>query len=148
MEIHMKKLFALLLFCSSAAFAQTVPQVTLSWGYVDTDVTKWGVTGFQMQRKAEACVGALPFTNLAVIGPTLRAYVDAAVVPATTYCYQVLALAPITVDNPKGNSNPSNMAEKRVTLGPPPVPANLLATFVQAMIDALETLKTSLLDLK
>lgn len=144
----MKKLLALLLLCSSTAFAQAAPQNTLSWDYLATDITKWGVTGFQMQRKAEACVGTLPFTNLAVIAPALRAYVDPAVVPGTTYCYRVQALAPITVDNTQGNSGFSNLAEKRVLLGAPPVPANLVVTLVQALIDALETFKTGLLDLK
>src|SRR5882672_10711028 len=118
----MKKLLALLLLCSSTAFAQTAPQVTLAWDYVPADVTKWGITGFQMQRKTEACAGLGAFANLAVIGPTLRAYADPAVVPGTTYCYRVQALAPITVDNAQGNSGFSNLAEKRVTLGPPPVP--------------------------
>lgn len=147
----MKRFLALLLFCATSAFAQAAPQITVSWGYLDADVVTWGVTGFQLQRKTDttvACTGAVPFVNLIVVAPTLRAYVDTAIVPGTIYCYRAFAMAPVTALNPQGNSGFSNVGGKLVTLSPPPPPANLLVTFINALIDALETLKTGLLELK
>lgn len=145
----MKKLLALFLFAFAAfAHAQAAPQLTLTWDYNAADITKWGITGFQVQRKAEACAGPIVFGNHVVVGAPLRTYVDTGVVPGTTYCYRVFAMAPITALNPQGNSGFSNTAEKLVLLGPPPPPANLLISFISALIDALENLKTGLLDLK
>lgn len=142
------RFLALLLFCASTAFAQAAPQIVVTWDFLTTDVPKWGVTGFQLQRKADTCTGTLPFVNHVVVANGLRTYTDTAVVPGTFYCYRVFALAPVTAMNPQGNSGVSNTDGKLVLLGPPPPPTNLLVTFIQALIEALENLKTGLLDLK
>lgn len=146
----MKKEYLLIALAMWAApsFAQSAPQNTLSFDFQPSDVTLYGVTGFGVERKVEACAGTAAFTALATAPATgtvvSRAYVDTAITAGKIYCYRVRALAAVTATNPGGNSGYSNTAEKTVPLPTMPAPQNLLITFLSAMIEALEQYKTAL----
>lgn len=127
----MRKLFALLLLCATSAYAA---QVTLSWTYVATDFAKFGITGFQVERKPALCgVGTAPFVIINTTAAVL-AYVDTTVVEGNSYCYRVAARGAVNVDNPTGLSAYSGTAEKSVPLapGPYPAPTNLIITIQAA----------------
>lgn len=128
------------------AFAQSAPTASLSWNWNAADTTTYGVTGFDVQRKAEACAStALTFTPLTTTGPTALSFIDTTVAVGKVYCYRVRADAPVTALNPQGNSGFSNTAEKTIPLPTIPVPTNLLATLITALIDALQKFNTALL---
>ena len=107
---------ALALLAGHARAAQTV----LTWDYIAADVTTFGVTGFAIERKAEACAGsALPFAQIGTALAAARTYTDATVVQGKTYCYRVAAV------NPGGLSGYSNTTAKTVPFDVPPAPTNL-----------------------
>lgn len=146
----MKKnlVFLALAMWGATSFAQSAPTNTLTFDFQPSDVTTYGVTGFGVERKVEACAGTSAFAALATAPATgtvvSRTYVDSAITTGKVYCYRVRALAPVTTLNPSGNSGYSNTAEKTVPLPTMPAPQNLLITFLSAMIDALEQYKTAL----
>lgn len=145
----MKRLFLLFLFCTSTAFAQAAPQNQLDWTFDAVAAAPYNSTGFQMQRRIGDCTATTSFINLGpVIVPAARRYIDLAITPGVMYSYQLQALAPVTAANPAGNSGFSNCVAKMVPLPPMPVPGNLTVTFLQALIDALENLKTGMLNLQ
>lgn len=146
----MKKnlVFLALAMWGATSFAQSAPTNTLTFDFQPSDVTTYGVTGFGVERKVEACAGTSAFAALATAPATgtvvSRTYVDTAVAVGKTYCYRVRALAPVTATNTQGNSGYSNVAEKTLPFPTIPVPSNLLVTFLSAMIEALEQFKTAL----
>src|SRR5258706_1087504 len=113
----MKKLLLLLLFCSSTAFAAGT--ATLSWDYLASDVTTFGVTNFNLERKVGACVAAGTFVEVATPAATLRAYADPNLTSGLTYSYRLAA------SGPGGKSGYSNCAEKFIPFAVPPAPGNV-----------------------
>lgn len=120
----MKKLLLLLLLVSSSTFAASV---TLTWDYVASDVTLYGVTVFNVERKPEACVtptgtgpGELAFAEIATVSSSLRTYVDSTVTQSLTYCYRVAATGSA------GKSTYSNTATILVPIPFPVAPKSLL----------------------
>lgn len=118
----MKKLFAILLFCSTGAFAA---QNVLTFDFNNADIVSGSVTTFAIERKAEACTGPGAFVQVATMpaqsAPSAqRTYVDATVAQNTAYCYRVAAV------NATGKGPYSNTAGRLVPLELPLVaPTNL-----------------------
>ena len=124
----MKKIFAILaasfMFMALIATpAGAVSPVVVGFSYVGADVATYGVTGFSIERKTEACLGTV--NAWAVIGTTgniPRTFTDATVAGATTYCYRVKAV------NAAGSSPASGVAEKTTVADLPPAPSGVTAT--------------------
>ncbi len=76
-------------------------------------------TAFDIERKAEACTGALPFAVLASVGVNVTTYTDSAVQEGATYCYRVDA------SNSAGKSAYSNTASRTVPFTVPAAPSGL-----------------------
>lgn len=76
-------------------------------------------TAFDIERKAEACPGSLPFAVLATVGANIVTYTDSAVVEGVTYCYRVDA------SNSAGKSAYSNTASRTVPFTVPAAPSGL-----------------------
>lgn len=115
----MKKLLLLLpalLVVTSSVFAASN---ILTWDYLATDVATYGVTGFPLERKAEACAGTGAWSLLATPAATLRTYADSAVAPGITYCYRVYA------EGPGGRSAASNTVARTVPFAVPVAPSGL-----------------------
>ena len=115
----MKRLLFILLFCSSSAFAQAASNV-LTWDYLATDITTYGVTGFTVERKTEDCAitgSPAVFTQIAAVAATVRSYTDTAVIMGATYCYRAAAV------NPTAKSAYSNLVGRTVPLAAPPAPS-------------------------
>ena len=74
---------------------------------------------FNIERKAEACAGALPFAALASVGTNVTTYTDSTVVEGVTYCYRVNA------SNTAGVSAYSNTASRTVPFTVPAAPSGL-----------------------
>ena len=77
---------------------------------------------FHVERKAEACAGALPFTEIATTGANVTTFNDQAVTEGLTYCYRVAA------SNPAGKSGYSNLAGRTVPFSVPSAPSGLGVT--------------------
>src|SRR3990167_2935532 len=77
---------------------------------------------FNIERKAEACTGTLPFAALASVGVNVTTYTDSAVIEGTTYCYRVNA------SNSAGVSAYSNTASRTGPFSVPAVPTGLGVT--------------------
>lgn len=117
----MKKLLAVLLFAVSlTAVGAGSTSNTLSWDYLATDVTQYGVTVFNIERKVEACAGSGAFAEITTVPSTARTYDDTAVVPGTTYCYRAAATGA------GGKSAYSNLVAKTVPFAQPVAPSNVL----------------------
>ena len=114
----MKKLLCcLLLVISAPVFAQ---QNTVTWDYQASDVTKYGLTHFSLERKAVACgTTTVNFAEVAQIPPELRTFADTAVTPGVTYCYRMSAV------NPTAVSAYSNEAGRTVPFAVPVAPSGL-----------------------
>lgn len=104
-------LAGLLLLPASAWAASTV----LTWTDNSTNET-----AFDIERKAEACTGSLPFALLATVGANVVTYTDSAVVEGVTYCYRVDA------SNSAGKSAYSNTASRTVPFSLPLAPSGLV----------------------
>lgn len=76
-------------------------------------------TAFDVERKAEACTGILPFAVLASVGANVTTYTDSAVQEGVTYCYRVDA------SNSAGKSAYSNTASRTVPFTVPAAPSGL-----------------------
>lgn len=87
---------------------------TLSWTDNSTNET-----AFDIERKAEACAGTLPFVILATVGANVATYTDNAVTEGVTYCYRVDA------SNSAGKSAYSNTASRTVPFTVPTPPSSL-----------------------
>lgn len=105
-------LFCTLLLCAGLTEAQVVPRApsavtatpsVLSWVDNASDETYQDI-----YRKAEACAGVQPLTLLVQVSANTITYTDTAVLPGTTYCYQVRA------GNAFGVSDWSNTVERVV----------------------------------
>ena len=72
---------------------------------------------FNIERKAEACTGTLPFIPLAAVGTNVTTFTDSAVVEGATYCYRVNA------SNTAGVSAYSNTASRTVPFTVPNAPS-------------------------
>lgn len=114
----MKKILLLLLLLLSAPLFAVQPS-QLFWDYPDVDIALYGVTVFNIERKAEACDGTGAFVEIAAVPSSERAYTDTAVTPGVTYCYRAFATGAA------GKSGPSNMAAKTVPFDLPAAPGNL-----------------------
>jgi titin len=75
---------------------------------------------FNIERKAEACAGALPFTPLQSVGANVTTFTDTTVTEGLTYCYRVNA------SNTAGASAWSNTAARTVPFTVPTAPSGLL----------------------
>lgn len=146
----MKKLFAVaivLMGLIGSAHAQSTPTLKPTWdAYDSATVSVYGITGYDVQRKAEACAGTtLSFSTLATVtGATNNSYTDTTVVPGKTYAYRVRGNAPVTTANPTGPSAFGSCVDKLVTLPALPPPNNLVIQLLTALIDALTNFKTAL----
>ena len=74
---------------------------------------------FHVERKAEACAGAVPFTEIATTGANVVTFTDSVVTEGVTYCYRVAA------SNPAGTSAYSNTASRDVPFTVPVPPSGL-----------------------
>ena len=74
---------------------------------------------FNIERKAEACTGTLPFAALATVGTNVTTYTDSAVTEGATYCYRLNA------SNSAGVSAYSNTASRTVPFSIPAAPSGL-----------------------
>lgn len=129
----MKKLLAFLLLSlvSFCAQSQTPPATViapppnvLAWDFVASDVAKYGVTGFLVQRKAELCATNPPvaaWVSLVTVSTTLRTFTDLTAVAPNSYCYRVSAV------NPTAQAI-SGTADKTDTFPQPPAPTNFKVT--------------------
>lgn len=77
---------------------------------------------FNIERKAEACTGVLPFVEIATTSANIVTFTDAAVTEGVTYCYRVAA------SNPAGKSAYSNTASRTVPFTAPVSPSGLGVT--------------------
>jgi hypothetical protein len=109
----------LLLLLSATAFGAGSTSNTLQWDYLAADVTLYGVTAFNIERKTEACAGAAAFAEIATAVPTARIYDDLAISPGLTYCYRMAATGA------GGKSAYSNTVAKTVPFAVPVVPGGL-----------------------
>ena len=105
--------FLALLLVGSPAWAASN---TLTWTDNSTNELN-----FNIERKAEACTGTLPFAVLASVGVNVTTYTDSAVTEGQTYCYRVNA------SNTSGVSAYSNTASRTVPFSVPLPPSNLIA---------------------
>lgn len=96
------------------ATAISETQITLNW--TDNSTSE---TGFKIERST----GGGGYSEIAIVGANVNAYVDSSRVPNTTYTYQVRAY------NSAGNSAYSNPSSATTSL---PGPSNLVATTVSA----------------
>lgn len=87
---------------------------TLTWTDNSTNET-----GFDIERKTEACTGSGPFTPIATVGMNVTTYKDLTVVEGVTYCYRVDAY------NPAGKSPYSNTAGLTIPFTVPVPPTGL-----------------------
>jgi hypothetical protein len=121
----MKKLQSLLALAICAIFstiAFSATPVNINWTYSNADVTTFGVDGFIVERKSEACADTIAaWQELTVVQNNLRTFTDSAVIPGAIYCYRVFSRGVA------GKSVASNTAEKMIQ-GPPPAPINVTAT--------------------
>ena len=104
-------LLAGLLAVSTPAWAASN---VLTW--TDTSTNE---ANFNVERKAEACAGALAFAPLATVGANIATFTDAVVSEGVTYCYRVNA------SNPAGISAFSNTAARTVPFTVPLAPSGL-----------------------
>jgi len=74
---------------------------------------------FNIERKAEACAGALPFTPLQSVSANVTTFTDTTVTEGLTYCYRVNA------SNTAGTSAWSNTAARTVPFSVPAAPSGL-----------------------
>jgi titin len=74
---------------------------------------------FNIERKAEACAGAAPFTPLTSVGVNVTTFIDLTVSEGVTYCYRVNA------SNTAGASAWSNTAARTVPFSVPAAPSGL-----------------------
>ena len=102
--------FVILLLSTPAWAASNV----VSW--IDNSANE---QNFNIERKAEACAGVLPFSALATVGPNVVSYTDSAVTEGVTYCYRVDA------SNTAGVSAYSNTACRTVPFTIPAAPSGL-----------------------
>lgn len=118
----MKKLPYALLFATSTAFA--VGTATLSWDYLPTDVTAFGVTNFSLERKVGTCISTTgTFVEVATPAATLRTVTDPALTSGVLYAWRMAAV------NPTTKSGYSNCVEKLIPWPAPPSP-NLQAVTI------------------
>jgi len=109
----MRSLGLVLGFVFLAAPAWAASNV-LSW----TDNSNNEAT-FHVERKAEVCVGAAAFAEIATTGANVVTFTDSAVTEGLTYCYRVAA------SNPAGKSAYSNTASRTVPFTIPAAPSLL-----------------------
>jgi hypothetical protein len=123
--MKMKKMCRLIAFALCAVFsavAFSATPVNINWTYSAADVITYGVDGFIVEKKSEACADTVAsWHELTVVQNSLRTFTDSAVIPGATYCYRVFSRGVA------GKSAASNTAEKTI-LGPPPAPTNVTAT--------------------
>ena len=116
----MKKIIVALalMVASLSTLAQAAPVVT--WTYASADVTTFGVTSFNIERKTEACAGTVAaWSVIATTNSAARSATDTFPVTGnTTYCYRVAAV------NAVGQGPYSNMFEKFI-VGFPPAPTGV-----------------------
>lgn len=129
----MRKLlaFALLSLVSFCAQSQTPPATVtapppnvLTWDFLASDVAKYGVTGFLVERKTELCATNPPaaaWVKLVTVSTTLRTFTDLTAVAPSAYCYRVSAV------NPTAQAI-SGTADKIDAFPTPPAPTNFKVT--------------------
>ena len=87
---------------------------TLTWTDNSTNEAN-----FNIERKAEACAGTVPFAALVTVGLNVTTYTDSAVTEGATYCYRLNA------SNSAGVSAYSNTASRTVPFSVPAAPTGL-----------------------
>lgn len=125
-----KLLLGIVLLALSSLASAAGPQATLTWSYVDADIATYSVTGFAVEKKAQACAGTGTFSALTTLAATARGYVDTAIAFGNTYCYRVAAV------NATGKGY-SNNAEKVNTLPVPPSPTLTIEIIITLGPDGL-----------
>lgn len=74
---------------------------------------------FSIERKAEACAGPAPFTEIATTAANVTTFTDGTVTEGVTYCYRVAAA------NTAGKSPYSNAVARTVPFTVPAAPSGL-----------------------
>lgn len=120
----MKKLLLVIGVMLSLGAQAAAPTATLTWDpYAASDVTLFGITGFQVQRSIQplgtTCTNLLTYSNLATTGLT-PGFTDTAQQLGKRQCYQVMGIDAL------GNSTPSNAAGKDFPLAVPPAATGLI----------------------
>jgi len=112
-------------------------QLTVGWTTLNSDIVKFGLTGFQVERKPALCgQGTAPFVLMGspVVPPgntgDTFSFVDNTVAEGNSYCYRVANKGPVNNANPTGLSAFAvGEGTVPIVLGPYPVPTKIIITF-------------------